>query len=206
MDQLVSHQRQLRWIVAHLIAMLTTVAASCIILPLIQMYQVFSGAWTIVPYCTISLYNFEKYRSSHTTWHSRPFRTHILGYKMCLRVHANGVGRGEGTHVSVTTCVMQGQFDSMLNWPFRGNITVQLLDQEGTEEHLTKVISYSDRTPDTSAGRVYARFQSLSKGWGDTQFIPHNELAPKYLRDNCLRFRILKVELTGIFNNHRDSS
>jgi len=199
MDQLISRQHQLRWIVAHLIAMLTTLAASCIILPL---FQIFGGAGTPVP-CTISLYNFEKYRSNRTAWYSRPFLTHIPGYKMRLRVDANGIGSGEGTHISVTTHVMQGQFDGMLNWPFRGNITVQLLDQEGTEEHHTRVISYSDRTPDTSAGRVTA---VPSKGWGDTQFIPHNELAPKYLRDNCLHFEILKVELTGAVNNHPDSS
>jgi len=160
-----------------------------------------SGAGTIVP-CTISLYNFEKYRSSRTTWYSRPFWTDFPGYRMRLRVDANGVGNGEGTHVSVTTFVVQGQFDSMLNWPFRGNITVQLLDQEGTEEHLTKVICYSDRTPDTAAGRVTGISAVLRQGCGDTQFIPHNELAPKYLRDNCLHFGIPKVELTGAFNNH----
>ena len=35
----------------------------------------------------------------------------------------------QGTHVSVFTCLMRGEFDSHLKWPFRGDITIQLLNQ-----------------------------------------------------------------------------
>jgi len=90
---------------------------------------------------------------------------------------------------------MQGEFDNNLKWPFRGNITVQLLDQEGVEGHHTEVISYPDGTPDTAAGRASAGCGSLSLGWGKLLFIPHSELTPKYLRDNCLQFRVLNVKL-----------
>jgi len=195
MDQFISHLHRLRWIVAQIIAIPTTLAAGWwLVNKLRRLVNPYSGCWTSVPF-TISLHNFEKYRSSRTPWYSRPFWTHFQGYKMRLRVDADGNGCGTGTHISVTTCLMQGEFDNNLKWPFRGNITVQLLDQEGVEGHRTEVISYTDTTPDTAAGRASAGCGSLSVGWGKILFIPHSELTPKYLRDNCLQFRVLKVKL-----------
>jgi len=54
-------------------------------------------------------------------------------------------------HVSVFVCLTQGEYDDHLKWPFNGDITVQLLDQEGREEHHTVVIHYTDGTPDETA-------------------------------------------------------
>ena len=42
---------------------------------------------------------------------------------MTLSVIANGWGDGEGTHVSVSAPILKGKYDSMLKWPFTGNIT-----------------------------------------------------------------------------------
>ena len=49
---------------------------------------------------------------------------------MCLKVYANGHRKGKGKYVSVFVYMMQGQFDDELEWPFRGNITVKLLNQQ----------------------------------------------------------------------------
>ncbi len=48
---------------------------------------------------------------------------------MRLRVDANGDGNGKGTHVSVYICLMRGDNDDNLKWPFKGTIEVSLLNQ-----------------------------------------------------------------------------
>ena len=50
-----------------------------------------------------------------------PFFTHPHVYRLCLQVFPNGYRRGKGTHVSLFMYVMQGPFDSLLKWPFRGS-------------------------------------------------------------------------------------
>ena len=118
---------------------------------------------------------------------------------MCLKVHADGFKSGRGTHISVYTCLLRGEFDSQLRWPFRGTIVIELVNQLEDKEHYTHANSYTDITPDDRASRLTAREQAL--GWGQQQFMSHAELGfnraknCQYLRDDCLIFRILSVEL-----------
>ena len=148
----------------------------------------------IVP-VTIKIAAFDKMA---TDWHSRPFYTGMEGYKMCLEVFANGNGAGKGTHVSVFTCLMCGEFDSHLMWPLRGAITIQLVNQLEDKEHHTETIRYRDTTPDNAA-RVTDGERSC--GWGFRAFLPHSKLGlsvannRQYLKDDCLIFRIVSVKL-----------
>ena len=82
------------------------------------------------------------------------FYTHENGYKMCLRVDPNGNGDAKGTHVSIHTYLMKGSYNHHLKWPFRGVITVQIVNQDGDHDHIEKTIPYNDQTPDSAAGRV----------------------------------------------------
>ena len=41
-------------------------------------------------------------------WNSRPFFAFEKGYQMYLKIHAGGVGNGEGTHVSIYLGLMKG--------------------------------------------------------------------------------------------------
>ena len=60
--------------------------------------------------------NFSEFKRTGKTWYSAPFYV-ADGYKMCLAVNANGTGTGQGSFVSVSLCLMQGEFDDELNWP-----------------------------------------------------------------------------------------
>ena len=62
------------------------------------------------------MHSFSKYRRSGEVWQSPPFY-YREGYKMCLAVHANGVGEGAGTHVSVVVLHFRGEYDDQLSWP-----------------------------------------------------------------------------------------
>ena len=45
---------------------------------------------------------------------------------MCVRVYLDGDGIGRGTHLSVVLVLMHGEYDTLLQWPFRQQVTVTL--------------------------------------------------------------------------------
>ena len=141
----------------------------------------------------LTMINFQQQKRDDDVWHSPPVYTHHQGYKICLRVDANGWGTGKGTHVSVGVYFMRGEFDNSLKWPFRGVISVQLLDQVDGKNHETGKTTYDNRTPNTSCARV--REGERRVGRGIARFIAHTELEPKYLQNDTLLFQIHKVEL-----------
>ena len=113
---------------------------------------------------------------------------------MCLRVDANGNGRYKGTHLSVLVCLMRGEFDDQLNWPFRGKITVKLVNQEEDSDHVVKTVDFTSSVPqEYCCKRVMA--EGSGRGWGYGQFLPLTELQPKYLKNDCIKLCIKRVEM-----------
>ena len=113
---------------------------------------------------------------------------------MCLFVNANGNGNGngngKGTHVSVYAYLMQGEFDDDLKWPFQGHVTVAVLNQLEDNNHTTETIHF------TSTLAIAAEVN----GWlgyilGHTELNYNPTKNRQYLVYDCLRFRIVKVEL-----------
>ena len=129
-----------------------------------------------------------------------------LRVKMCLKVCANGVGEGKGTHVSVQICMMRGAHDKNLKWPFEGTVEISLLNQLEDSEHYTDTIwePWND-IPETSSGRVTEG--ERSEGWGDSEFVPHDELdyddaiTGSFLKYDTLFFRWTSLHLTWIKNS-----
>ena len=83
---------------------------------------------------------FQKKKEKNEEWFSDPVYSHFGGYKMCLRVVANGYRDGKGNHVSVYVYLMQGDNNANLEWPFKGTIKVSLLNQLGDGQHLTEQV------------------------------------------------------------------
>ena len=145
------------------------------------------------------LSEFGKQKKQDEVWRSPAFYTHPRRYQMCLLVYPNGIGDGLGTHVSVYTCLMRGPFDGGLKWPFRGDVTIQIVNQAGEDNHQERVIPYTDKTPDVAAGRVTDK--ETSRSWGISQFLPYSLLgydavrSTQYLQGDSLRIQISKVKL-----------
>ena len=152
-----------------------------------------------LPPWVIKMEGFKKKKQKNKVWYSDPVYSHFGGYKMCLCVYANGVEEGKGTHVSVNICMMRGDNDDNLKWPFEGTVEVSLLNQLDYEEHLTDNIweSYYD-IPESSSGRVTEGERSV--GWGDSQFVSHEDLDydddanTPFLKDDMLFFRVDSIE------------
>ncbi|XP_073907226.1 TNF receptor-associated factor 1 isoform X2 [Castor canadensis] len=67
---------------------------------------------------------------------SPAFYTAKYGYKLCLRLYLNGDGMGKRTHLSLFIVIMRGEYDALLQWPFRNKVTFMLLDQNNREHAI----------------------------------------------------------------------
>jgi hypothetical protein len=137
--------------------------------------------------------DFEEYRRDGDSWFSPHFYTHPNGYKMYLRIFADGSGTGKGTHLSLAVYLMQGEFDDQLKWPFQGNIYFKLVNQEKDTDHVIKIL-YSGQAPSERCERVLTN-EPIENGWGMGQFVPLAELQPKYLKNDCIKLCVQKVHL-----------
>ena len=143
----------------------------------------------------ITMTDFQKCKKADDFWFSPPFYSHIGGYKMCLGVYANGRQDGRGTHVSMYVNLMRGEYDDQLQWPFRGDITIELLNQRHDEGHLKRTVPFDDRAGDEYAARVVGQ-ERTTRGWGYHKLIAHSELSTErktYLKTDCLKFRVSKI-------------
>lgn len=148
------------------------------------------------PPCTFTMRGYTGHKRRRDEWLSEPFYSHPQGYKMCLSVYANGNGKAEGSHVSVFVQLMWGEYDSSLTWPYRGNITLELLDTETGWSGHQKTISFL-WAPMECAGRV--ENGEMNTGWGEHNFVEQSALTIStwhqfrpvtYLRNDCLHFRV----------------
>ena len=151
------------------------------------------------PFDTV-MTDFEKHKKAGDEWFSPPFYSHIGGYKMCLEVDANGLNNGKGTHISVYLYLMSGEHDDQLKWPFRGDVTIQLLNQRKDEGHWEMTLSIDDEVDDAYTSRVVGQDRA-NCAQGYNQFISHTELRTKdkeYLKNDSLKFRISKVVVKSV--------
>ena len=86
--------------------------------------------------------------------------------------------------------------DDRLKWPFRGEITVQIVNHAGDHSHIEKIIPYDDETPDDTAGGVTDK--ESAKGWG-LNFLANTNLEynatkkTQYLKDGIIIVRVVNV-------------
>ena len=138
----------------------------------------------------IVLDGFEKHKKSNDIWFSPPFYTHLGGYRMALRVDANGYGDEMGTHVSVFVSLMRGVFDDLLKWPFHGDVTIQL--KKTDPPHYQMILPLNDDTPSKSVCKPTKERNDEGLGYG--QYISHADLyAGGYLKDDKLVFCVSNI-------------
>ena len=136
-------------------------------------------------------------------WYSPPFYTGPGGYKMCISVDANGCCSVVGTHVSVSVYLMRGEYDSRLVWPFRGDITIQLVNYSNDQDHYELTVPFNAAV---AAGKVSDRVTAGERavtGLGFEKFISHTAVesftkTSQYIVNDCLTFRINKIVVHSV--------
>ena len=137
---------------------------------------------------------YSKRKQFNNFYCSPPFTTNPQGYKLCILVHANGHRDGKDSHLSIYAYIMKGQHDDHLQWPFTGDIIIELINWLEDKGHYKKTL-----TIDTDA-----KFTRVTEGVygnhvGYAQFISHSSLShdsstnTQYLYQDCIRVRVQAV-------------
>ena len=61
----------------------------------------------LLPPCTLTMYNCSEHKRIGDQWNSQSFYTELDGYKLQLKVCANGESSGKCTHVTVYVLLMR---------------------------------------------------------------------------------------------------
>lgn len=138
---------------------------------------------------------YSKFKRENATWRSPAFYTRQRGHRMCLEVLANGNKDVKGQYVSVSIHFMRGEFDRDVLWPFCGDLVVELVNQSKGGAPLSHTLRYTDKTPRELANQV-TEGDCAARGKGIAKFIHLSELPSNFLKNDSLRFRILKYKLT----------
>ena len=157
--------------------------------------------------CEFTLNEYSKYKQFNSQYVTPSFYTHPQGYKLLLRVYANGFSRGKGTHVSISACLLRGEHDQHLQWPFTGEIIIELLNWKEDKQHHTAVLSID----------VNSSFSRVTEGiFGMSccipQFIKHSSLSynttnnTEFLYKDCLRLSVRYVNVYSISFQHTTPS
>ncbi|XP_035871845.1 TNF receptor-associated factor 5 isoform X3 [Phyllostomus discolor] len=126
---------------------------------------------------------------------SQPFYTSRCGYRLCARAYLNGDGSGKGTHLSLYFVVMRGEFDSLLQWPFRQRVTLMLLDQSGKKNHIVETFKAD---PNSSSFKRPDGEMNIASGC--PRFVPHSTLENAkntYIKDDTMFLKVA-VDLTDL--------
>lgn len=131
-------------------------------------------------------------------WYSPGFYTSRGGYKIALKVFPNGDSKGHGTHLSLYVSFMSGEYDDLIEWPFRGEIKVKLLNQAENSDHHKGIIEYN-RGQGQGNRRVTGSVYGV--GYGQAQFISHRGLIAArrgchYLCNDTIYFRVKAVVMS----------
>ena len=154
----------------------------------------------------LSIANFSSYLKQRKYYESSSFYTHQKGYKMCIRVYPYGYDECEGTHLCAVTFLMNGDNDNRLQFPFRGSITLQILNHvsNGEDGNYERTFEYNDKTDDIMCKRV-PESESMNSGMAMYNFIPLDELQNnnKYLKNDSLKFRVAKIVVRSCSEQHQ---
>ena len=104
------------------------------------------------------------------------------GYKMYISVAFTDVN-----HLGFFMHLQQGDYDNMLEWPFRGEVAIELLNQLDDKNHYKGSVTFDSSVPRDISGRPTS---GSNHGWGKPKFINYSDLSAAYLQNDTVFFRV----------------
>lgn len=120
----------------------------------------------VPPDVIFKMEEFGLYKDNELEWDSPPFYTHEKGYKLYVKVSPRTNTFSDIDYVSVCVCLMHGEYDEDLIWPFRGTIDFELLNQNEDCDHKTGTARFMERYSSRKNTKVPADEGRRSIGWG----------------------------------------
>ena len=149
----------------------------------------------ILPPVVLKMPQFKHHLDSKLSWESPPFYTHAKGYKLYLFVRITVVER-YGQCVSVRVCLMHGEHDKDLMWPFRGVVHFQLLNQSSDTAHVKGEAKFLEKRLSPKNRRVNAAQGKNADGW-EVTFQLSSTGSATYLLGDCVYFKIDSVDVAS---------
>lgn len=121
--------------------------------------------------------------------YSPPFYSSTHGYRLCLRAYLNGDGTGKNTHVSLFVVIMKGEYDDLLQWPFRHRVELTLINQDSpTDTRSSKTQRFIPNQESNSFKKPQDAFNVAS---GFPEFVPVSILDdPGFAKNGIIYFRV----------------
>ena len=155
----------------------------------------------------VTMTKFTRFKIDKKEWYSEGFYTHIHGYKLCLRVDANGNDEGAGKYVSAYLCLTEGEYDADLTWPMNCECTLTLLNQLKDDDHHIGTFTLTINEMHERRSAMLVGENGRRRGYH--RFIAHSLLDQRmlkqcqYLMDDTLRF---KIQVKVIFSKALEDS
>ena len=95
------------------------------------------------------LKQFNEHKETSKPFMGPSFYSSPEGYKFAVLVFTSvctddGMVSTYNTHISVYVCILRGRNDSTLTWPFKGTVTVELLNQLEDRQHRVHTVGFSN--------------------------------------------------------------
>ena len=145
---------------------------------------------------TLQMVSYSEYKHSGKIWYSLPFYV-ASGYKMCLAVYANGIGSAHGTQISLSVCLLKGEFDEELTWPVElpFHLMVEIVRQDSNFDTgrtspssppnpKTYVYFHSDSPQDRVVNDILVEARKYEN------FAPHDLIENNFLYYDAITFRV----------------
>ena len=92
--------------------------------------------------------------------------------------------------------LMRGEYDDRLKWPFRGDITVQLVNQSSDQNHEEVTFEFDGMSSISSCNRVTSD-EERAKSGSDKKILTILDSVCPHVKEDCVRFRVTKVSVTS---------
>ena len=113
---------------------------------------------------------------------------------MCLCVNGE-TRRPRFSCLSFHVYLMKGEYDDKLSWPFFGSVVVQLVNQNPGWDHDEITVRFrNDPKLSLNHGRVTSGDIAVN-GCCANCYISQGHVEDHYLKNDCLKFRVVGVEL-----------
>ena len=133
---------------------------------------------------------------------SDPFLTGPYGYKMCVELHPNGLNEGWNTHLSIFVCLLRGEYDDILPWPFNRKVIITLIEQQ-PNPYLKKNVQMSSLPKHNVHFSLCCSKPSESRPrntvFGFCKFIAQEPLKSRHYLANDTIFIFVEVERLNSF-------
>ena len=119
------------------------------------------------------------------------FYSHSNGYKFLLSFQCTLV---PCLTASIRVHIMHGEYDHSLEWPFRGVINFEMLNQEVDWGHKQGSAKFKERKITTRNKRVPLGLEKNDEGWGENLVLDSGQ----YVKDESVYIRVKEVVVEGL--------